>query len=190
MLWEHCIYCIKLVGVLGFEPRTKRLRVSCSDQTELHARRYCRYCLPTALRQAVLHSQDLVVVFHGGRRTTLNSIPGTRNYHISSELRIAGRGTFTTCSYCKTRFLTSTKKPSQFPGRLPCVKILSAFTYIAESLNKEAVVRSLLSYPNVPASCAVGIIIACTGACQDFSLDVSEHIVNDKVNIEILVSLV
>ena len=57
----------------------------------------------------------------------LNSIPGTRNYHISSELRITGRGTFTTCSYRKTRFLTSTKKPSQFPGRLPCVKILSAF---------------------------------------------------------------
>lgn len=52
-------------GSTGIRTPTDWVRASYAAVTS-HSRRYCRYCLPTALRQAVLHSQDLVVVFTEG----------------------------------------------------------------------------------------------------------------------------
>lgn len=177
-------------GRTGIRTPTDWVRASYAAVTS-HSRRYCRYCLPTALRQAVLHSQDLVVVFTEvvGRRLTPYLALETTTSLVSCELQ--GGGLSPLALTVKPFFLTN-KKAESFWDSASSFKnsFLSLFYFIiypVEPLNEEAAC-SLLSYPNrriCVAGMAIAVAFTRTGVCQDCVSVMSEQVVNDKVDIEI-----
>ena len=81
---------------------------------ELHSHRVGRYLLTDGVAARLLcATKILVVVFTAVlRMRQLIAIPGTRDYHLSSELRTTGRGTFTTCGFRRTLYYINKKAVS------------------------------------------------------------------------------